>query len=543
MASYRTREDFDQLMQRLAVAHQSQVNSLQVKVEKLQKALKSARMRSSSSVMSDSLPSLQDSDQRPFALAGELSQDTSAFVSSELAPVPAPAPENQEADESPVATMTSGSRRTRFLFADRKFSAAENSSEEFEKGKWTFNSILANPRFEAGICLMIFANAVVFALEAQNTGMQWGWTYIGGDLPGQIWSDSDMFFTVLENVFGVIFTIEVVLRLSVRKCHFFCGMWNWLDLTIVVVWLISKAVEELPLNSQVLRLARLIRLFRLLRLVRRIQQFDSLYLMSTAIRSSFGILAWTAALLFIVQMLFALVLNQILYGFYFNAANLESQLLKDRQELVYVYFGTFSRALLTMFEITLANWPPVCRALTENVTEWFMIFFLVHKVTMGFAVIGVINGVLMQETFKVASYDDTIMMRTKQKAMRNHIKKMQLLFDEADTSEDGKIDLQEFQEILKDNELKAWLGAMELDIRDVGECWELLQEDAKDRSGGLSAEQLVVGVAKLQGTAKSLDLMKVIKVQESMMSKIHRLERDVNTVKRNAGDREEYLAM
>ena len=28
--------------------------------------------------------------------------------------------------------------------------------------------------------------------------------------------------------------------------------------------------------------------------------------------------------------------------------------------------------------------------------EWFMIFFLIHKVTMGFAVIGVINGVLMQ---------------------------------------------------------------------------------------------------------------------------------------------------
>lgn len=66
----------------------------------------------------------------------------------------------------------------------------------------------------------------------------------------------------------------------------------------------------------------------------------------------------------------------------------------------------------------------------------------------------------MQETFKVASYDvtwlcwplygihflatvqgeklrfffsckDTIMMRTKQKAMQNHIKKMQLLFEEA----------------------------------------------------------------------------------------------------------------
>mmetsp|Transcript_37803 Transcript_37803/g.77410 ORF Transcript_37803/g.77410 Transcript_37803/m.77410 type:complete len:147 (+) Transcript_37803:2-442(+) len=116
-------------------------------------------------------------------------------------------------------------------------------------------------------------------------------------------------------------------------------------------------------------------------------------------------------------------------------------------------------------------------------------------------------------------------MRTKQKAMENHIRKMQLLFEEADTSEDGRIDLQEFKEIVADNELKAWLGAMELDIRDVGEAWDLLQDHAGDNSGGLTAEQLVLGVAKLQGTAKSLDLQKVIKEQQGMMKKVEKLQK------------------
>lgn len=134
----------------------------------------------------------------------------------------------------------------------------------------------------------------------------------------------------------------------------------------------------------------------------------------------------------------------------------------------------------------------------------------------------------------MASYDDTIMMRTKQKAMQNHIKKMQLLFEEADTSEDGKIDLDEFKEILADSELKAWLGAMELDIRDVSEAWELLQDDCNDRSGGLTAEQLVLGVARLQGTAKSLDLMKVIKEQNSIKHKMDRLEKGVQSLRCNA---------
>lgn len=98
--------------------------------------------------------------------------------------------------------------------------------------------------------------------------------------------------------------------------------------------------------------------------------------MSTAIRSSFGILGWTAALLFLIQMLFALVLNQILYGFYFSERVLASgdDEQRDRFELasrpqqrlqtaakVYTYFGTFSRSLLTMFEITLATRCPRTR--------------------------------------------------------------------------------------------------------------------------------------------------------------------------------------
>jgi len=514
------------LIGKLTSAHQNQVSALQRKVERLQFQLRQNKLRTASKVDLDGTVD-SGGGSRSFERPSESNEALSA-ASEERTPK----------DRAPSPTInTPSSRKTRFIFGKGAGNISTNDGESEEAKGHGCARLLSNPKFEAAICMMIFANAVVFALESQNTGMEFGYNSFGGDYPGLFWAEGDLFFEVLEIGFGIVFTVEVFLRLVVRKFLFFCGMWNWLDFIIVLVWIISKLAQDaMPVNSQVLRLARLIRLFRLLRLVRRIQQFDSLYLMSTAIRSSFGILGWTAALLFLIQMLFALVLNQLLYGFYFSEELLkrDNEELRDRFELVYTYFGTFSRSLLTMFEITLANWPPVCRALTENVTEWFMIFFLVHKVTMGFAVIGVINGVLMQETFKVASYDDTIMMRTKQKAMQNHIKKMQLLFEEADTSEDGKIDLDEFKEILADSELKAWLGAMELDIRDVSEAWELLQDDCNDRSGGLTAEQLVLGVARLQGTAKSLDLMKVIKEQNSIKHKMDRLEKGVQSLRCNA---------
>eukprot|EP00437_Effrenium_voratum_P049661 CAMPEP_0181531524 /NCGR_PEP_ID=MMETSP1110-20121109/72147_1 /TAXON_ID=174948 /ORGANISM="Symbiodinium sp., Strain CCMP421" /LENGTH=591 /DNA_ID=CAMNT_0023662601 /DNA_START=34 /DNA_END=1806 /DNA_ORIENTATION=+ len=560
-----TEDSFDRLMERLNAVHLQQVATLNRKVE-----------RQASQLCSPGLPfggGLEEHD--VVDVSAQLSQDVD-LLRSPMRHLPAPSPlgstspsplrsttpnasldmyeidsiDGSRVSESfgrseeearfsqmgsvPVSLNSDSvdhvssmhtSRKSKFVFNSRNISAPSYNQTTSTTLRQC-EALLNNPTFEALLCLVIFLNAVVFALEAQNKGMAYGHIGFGGDLPDLFWSNGDSIFYVLEMIFGCVFTVEVVLRLMVRQHLFFCGAWNWLDLVIVLVWILGQAFEErLPVNSQVLRLARLIRLFRLLRMVRRIQQFDSLYLMSTAIRSSSGILGWTAALLFLIQMLFALVFNQLLYGFYFSDSVSTDEFVKDQQEIVYTYFGTFSRSLLTMFEITLANWPPVCRVLTENVSEWFMIFFLVHKVTMGFAVIGVINGVLMQETFKVASYDDTIMMRTKQKAMQNHIRKMQLLFEEADTSEDGRIDLQEFQEIVADNELKAWLGAMELDIQDVGEAWDLLQDNAKDKSGGLTAEQLVLGVAKLQGTAKSLDLQKVIKEQQGMMRKVEKLQK------------------
>merc|ERR1711862_999027 len=126
---------------------------------------------------------------------------------------------------------------------------------------------------------------------------------------------------------------------------------------------------------------------------------------------------------------------------------------------MYEYYGSFSRCFLTMFEITLANWPPACRLLIENVSEWFALFAISHKLFMGFAIVGVINGVFMQETFKLAAHDDAIMMRQRQKDARIHRQKMKALFQGADTSGDGRLDAHEFAAILSLPDVQVWLSA------------------------------------------------------------------------------------
>merc|ERR1712039_168774 len=105
----------------------------------------------------------------------------------------------------------------------------------------------------------------------------------------------------------------------------------------------------------------------------------------------------------------------------------------------------------------------------ENVSPWFLVFGLLHKLSIGFAVVGVINGVFMQETFKVASMDDVLMVRQEDRATKLHQEKMMRFLLEADQADDnghsdGVISREEFFAIVNDPQVRLWLASMELNF-------------------------------------------------------------------------------
>merc|ERR1711966_149832 len=208
---------------------------------------------------------------------------------------------------------------------------------------------------------------------------------------------------------------------------------------------------------------------RLVRILRALEALDVLYIMATAIRGLGRTLLWAVVLLCLSLMTCALFLSQGLQATYFDgksSSNLSPTELKEHQDL-FKYFGTFSRCWLSMFEITLGNWPPVARLLSEHVTEWFAVLCVAHKLTIGFAVIGVINGVILQETFKVAATDDLIMVRQKRRQARTTRDKMTRLFRDLDVTGDGNIEFEEFKLIAQDPDVKTWLASMDIETDDV----------------------------------------------------------------------------
>ncbi|CAK0800467.1 unnamed protein product [Prorocentrum cordatum] len=168
--------------------------------------------------------------------------------------------------------------------------------------------------------------------------------------------------------------------------------------------------------------------------------------------------------------------------------------------------------MVSLFELMLANWPPICRLMMDTMHEPWSVFALCYKLVMGFAVIGVIFGVFTQETFRAAETDDQLLIKRKANQVKMQTMKMQHLFQmmATESNEDvgAAIDLQHFKRVLSHPEFQLWLKAMDYDISDAGLLFHLIDADG---DGSLSVDELIQGMAMLKGTARNIDVKLLIR--------------------------------
>jgi hypothetical protein len=321
------------------------------------------------------------------------------------------------------------------------------------------------------------------------------------------WYDVDL-LQVANDLFGVFYILEQLFKMYALGWDWVSEWWNWFDLTLCMSFVISKSVHVLGGEHangvkgkfMLLRAGRVFRLLRLIKVIKHLKGFDSLHLLVATLQGSVHILFWSCVLLVCIQFLISFAMFFVLSDLYLDndAYDMEGRVK------VFEYFGTFSRTVLTMFELSLANWPPVCRLLTEHISEWFMLFFIAYKLTMGFAVINVVNGVFMQETFKVASSDDSIIIRQKQRDVELYSRKIEKLFLAADADHKGIINFEEFLHVVEDKEISLWMSSLDLPVRDPKTLFELLDEN---KTGFLATDGFIRGVLRLRGGAKTFDIV------------------------------------
>jgi len=374
--------------------------------------------------------------------------------------------------------------------------------------------IVAGSLFEVVFGLLITLNAMVLAVERQVQGMKSREILLHGAMTSD-WSSVNDMFEALEWGFGLLFVMEVIIKILVLKQDFFLMTgWNVFDFFVVSCWVVDRMGADLGIDAMLLRLARLSRLVRLLRILRWSAVFDPLILLVKSVKASVNVLGWSVLLLNLVIAIMAMTCSELLEN-YIRNPDID---IAKRWE-VFGFFGSFTTATETIYEVTLANWGPPCRLLMNNVNEWWGLFFIIYKLCVGFAVVQVVISVFIQQTFKVASRDEELMIRERKTESQAYSAHLEKLFAKLDASGDGLISRDEFNMVLQDDRILTWFAALEVDFKEVAGLFDLLD----DGDGEISHEEFIIGVMACKGSAKGTDMLAVsrdVKVNRKLLKSL-----------------------
>lgn len=382
-----------------------------------------------------------------------------------------------------------------------------------------YQKVVESTNFELSCCFAILLNMAVICLEVQYTGCRLGATMDHPDVTDSCgWvllsPKTEPCFTFTAVFFSGFFAMEFLLRSMTFGKGTFRSMWMWLDAIVLAFGFADTitrlgAAVDLGVNPTAMRTARIVRMLRMAKVFRGRDTFHTLFLLIKSIVSSQHALGWSLSILYTTMTCMGLLLNQLLYG-YLSDPSLDEG---DRRA-IFDYFGTYTRMIITMFELTLGNWAPPSRLLMK-MSHWWGMIVAIYRCVFCFCIVHVVAAVFISETNRVAS-DDEVMMLRKNRTDQKTARVLEELFLEIDASADGCITLTELKVAMNDNLMKNILEILDMDVYDMESLYCIMD----DGSGKVRKEQFIKNVLRLRGPAKTSKLVAVMQLIDGLALKL-----------------------
>ncbi|CAE7646425.1 TPC1B, partial [Symbiodinium pilosum] len=401
----------------------------------------------------------------------------------------------------------------------RNLGRMSEGTNPFAGGGDSRSPILMRLDMLAGICVLL--NSLVMAVELELEGRVSGSGLGLESLPGIDLTD---FFAACDNIFAVLYFLEICARIYIQRCGFFRGLANWFDIflattTCLDVWLLRPMALGGGATDQMilLRLARAVKSMRAIRMVRTLRLFRGLRVLVMACISFLPSLCWSMVLLAVFMIMGALMLGNLLQEF---IANPEGEMAW--REWVWIHYGTALRSMYTLYEITFAgNWPTYARPVIEQVSSVFSVFFLAYITLVVFAVIRVITAIFLKDTLDAASNDAEHLVVERLQKKSQYVKKLERVFQAIDETGNGMISQAQLSAVLQDPIVRAYFQTLEVDVHEGAALFHIIDNG----DGEVTLEEFIDGILRCKGPARAID-------QVAMRADLKQLLREIDMLSR-----------
>jgi len=357
-------------------------------------------------------------------------------------------------------------------------------------------NFVQNVWFETFSMFMLCANAVVIGVQTDFMAVN--------NLASVPWG-----LRTFDIVFCTFFAGELLLRIFAHGRRFFimsgCA-WNMMDMVLVVAYvaetvlLIVTSVDgqeerrsSAGTNPEIMRVIRILRAIKVVRLVGAVRFTQDLQLLINCLFRSLKQFLWSALLLLLAIYVVAIYITQAATAF--RLENVEAA-SSEQVRIMKKWWGSMPQSVLSLFQGVTGgvDWHQIADPLIDDISPWFGLLFIVFMAFCILALLNVITG----------TFVETMSQQAKELQLRTRIFQARRLFKEIDIDGSGFISPDEILGQTDTPAVQEFFETIDVDPSDAKGLLEVIDIDG---NGKINFEEFLEGSLRLNGSAKSSDLI------------------------------------